>query len=121
MSQKNVDQPIVHKIRRPKIVHGETTKIETSCGHLYVTVNSVNDMPIEVFLTMGKTDGCALCQNSALGITISEALQHGVDIEVFGRSLRGITCPKPMFLPGGKKFLSCPDAISNLLSEYVKE
>jgi ribonucleoside-diphosphate reductase alpha chain len=106
-------------IKRPKEVTSETTKMVTGCGNLYITIGTLEDKPIEVFIKLGKMGGCESCQNSALGIAISIALQNGVNILTFSDSLRGIWCPKAIL--GKVKVLSCPDAVSQVLREYMKE
>ena len=108
------------KIARPKIVHGETPEITTACGHLYVTVNSWDGKPMEVFATLGKAGDCQKCDIEAITRCITTGLRYGVPIEEYVKQLAGIACPKPAFT-GGKdgRVLSCPDAISKVLSKFV--
>jgi hypothetical protein len=108
------------KSPRPKVVHGETPMIDTACGHLYVTVNSWDGKPMEVFATLGKAGDCQKCEIEALTRCISNSLQWGVPPEVFTKTLNGLRCPKPAF-SGGKDgtVLSCPDAIAKALSQFL--
>ena len=110
---------MTEKTPRPKLVKSETHKILTGCEALYITIGLVNGKPIEVFITMGKSGGCSACQNAALGISLSVGLQHGVPLEVYIENLRGVRCPKPLI--SKDHFLSCPDAVSKILSQYVKD
>jgi ribonucleoside-diphosphate reductase alpha chain len=108
------------KLKRDKILFGETTEITTGCGHLYVTVNKSGENPIEVFASLGKSGSCSKCQMEALMRCISTGLRYGIPIMEFHKQLQGIACPEPFF-NGGKngKTLSCPDAISKVLSDYL--
>jgi ribonucleoside-diphosphate reductase alpha chain len=113
---------MTEKKLRPKLVHGETTKVATGCGNLYVTVNKDGENPIEVFATLGKSGDCTRCQVEALTRCISTGLQYNVPLENFVKQLSGIRCPNIAF--GGEKgetILSCPDAIARILKQYVKE
>jgi ribonucleoside-diphosphate reductase alpha chain len=108
------------KLQRDKILQGETTEIGTGCGHLYITVNKSGENPIEVFASLGKSGSCSKCQMEALTRCISTGLRYGIPIAEFHKQLQGIACPQPSF-NGGKdgKTLSCPDAISKVLSKYI--
>jgi ribonucleoside-diphosphate reductase alpha chain len=110
------------KLKREKILQGETTEITTGCGHLYITVNKSGENPIEVFAALGKSGSCSRCQMEALTRCISTGLRYGIPISEFHKQLQGISCPEPSF-NGGKneKTLSCPDAISKILGEYIKD
>ena len=108
------------KLKRDKILHGETTEITTGCGHLYVTVNKSGENPIEVFASLGKSGSCSKCQMEALTRCLSTGLRYGIPISEFHKQLQGIACPEPSF-NGGKneRTLSCPDAIAKVLGEYI--
>ena len=61
---------------RPQVTVGHTVRMNTGCGHLYVTVNETEDgSPFELFNHMGKAGGCAASQNEAIGRLISYALR----------------------------------------------
>jgi ribonucleoside-diphosphate reductase alpha chain len=108
-------------MNRPKITQSETHRIITSCGSLYVTLGRVNEKPIEVFITMGKSGACETCQNAALGIALSIALQYGTPLDKLAENLRGIRCPKPVLASKEDRVLSCADAVSGILFLYVEK
>ena len=105
---------------RPKVLPGETHKIITSCGTLYVSVNKHNDKVFEVFAKLGKAGGCPACTTEALTRVISVGLRAGVDLEEYVHTLENIRCISPTFSEG-VKINSCPDAIAQVLKTYIKE
>lgn len=102
---------------RPEVVAGKTVKMNTGCGPIYITVNSDEDGPFEVFCNMGKAGGCASSQAEALARLASLALRGGIDVSHIIDNLKGIRCHNPSWGNGGQ-ILSCADAIGKVLSEY---
>ena len=56
----------------------------------YVTVNSQDGLPAEVFIVSGKAGDEANADSEALGRMVSIALQYGVPAEIVIKTLRGI-------------------------------
>ena len=104
---------------RPKILQGLTQKIETGCGHLYITINYDKNGAFEVFTQMGKVGGCASAQLEAVARLSSLALRSNVQVESLIEQLRGIRCPSPMWNKG-KLVTSCADAVAQALDNYLK-
>jgi ribonucleoside-diphosphate reductase alpha chain len=104
---------------RPERTIGVTELINTGCGKLYVTVNQDHLGFCEVFAQMGKTGGCASSQIESTGRLISLALRSGVKIDSIIKQISGIRCPSPCWNNGGQT-LSCPDAISKVLSHVAE-
>jgi ribonucleoside-diphosphate reductase alpha chain len=105
---------------RPYSTRGTTQRIETGCGHLYVTINEDERGLCEVFTQMGKSGGCTASQAEAVGRLISLALRSGIEPEAIVKQLKGIRCPSPLWQPGGM-VLSCSDAVAKALERFVKE
>lgn len=111
-------QPIPPSGKRPPVLDGKTYKVFTSCGNLYITVNHIDKIPIEVFATLGKAGACVSCFLQALTRVVSLALRAGVSPEKVIKTLINCRCPSPSF---GNTHLgkglteSCPDAIARVL------
>jgi len=104
---------------RPEIMTGLTRKIETGCGHLYVTINSDESGAFELFTQMGKVGGCASAQLEAVARLASLCLRTNVKVESLIHQLKGIRCPSPMWYKGSV-ISSCADGIARALESYLK-
>jgi len=101
---------------RPAVTTGETTKVNTGCGSLYVTINQDEHGLCEVFSSMGRAGACKAAQSEAVSRLISLALRSGVDTAAILKSIKGIRCPSPAL--GGAA--SCPDAIARAVIDHME-
>lgn len=104
--------------QRPEITHGITQRLETGCGHMYVTINTDTHGACEVFVQMGKVGGCASAQLEAIARLSSLALRSSIRIEAIIRQLKGIRCQSPMWHKG-KMITSCGDAVGQALENFL--
>jgi len=107
-------------LSRPKVLQGKTVKMGTGCGNLYVTCNFLDSKIQEVFVRLGKSGGCSSCQTEALGRLISLALQSDVLPEKIIKTLKGISCHRPINW-GHYKILSCADATAKAMEIVLQE
>ncbi|MGD8238363.1 MAG: vitamin B12-dependent ribonucleotide reductase [Armatimonadota bacterium] len=105
---------------RPEVTSGQTRKMITGCGNLYVTINSDDQGMFEVFAAMGKAGGCGASQNEAIARLTSLALRSNVSAEAIMEQLRGISCHRPAW-DKGAKVLSCADAIAKAVERCLQE
>jgi len=105
--------------KRPLITTGMTQRIETGCGHLYVTINSDKKGACEVFTQMGKVGGCASAQLEAIARLTSLLLRSNVKVSSIARQLKGIRCPSPMW-NNGEIVTSCADSIAKSLEIFLE-
>ena len=104
---------------RPQLLSGETQRMDTGCGKLFVIMNDDEYGPREVFANMGKAGGCASSNTEALGRLISLALKKGASAGEIVEQLKGIRCHVPYGI-GSNATLSCADAIGKALERrYV--
>ena len=104
---------------RPVATNGETRRIRTGEGSLYITINEDHEGLCEVFTTIGKAGGNAAAQSEAISRLISLALRSGVNPHSVVRQLKGISGPNPTW-ENGRLILSTPDAIGKALDDYLK-
>ncbi len=102
---------------RPAVLTGFTEKIKTGYGNLYVTVNTKDGKPFEVFAHIGKSGFTTMADTEAICRLISLALRSNVPVEQVIRQLRGIGGSTPVF-SGGAKIFSVPDAIAQILDRH---
>jgi ribonucleoside-diphosphate reductase alpha chain len=103
---------------RPAVTAGQTIKVPTGCGTLYITINEDEHGPCEMFSAMGKAGGCAASQLEATSRLISYMLRSGISPEAIVKQLRGIRCPSP-FIGRGKIILSCGDAMGKTIESFL--
>ncbi|PKN72149.1 MAG: ribonucleoside-diphosphate reductase, adenosylcobalamin-dependent [Candidatus Cloacimonetes bacterium HGW-Cloacimonetes-3] len=103
---------------RPEITHGVTQRLETGCGHMYVTINTDEQGACEIFVQMGKVGGCASAQLEAIARLSSLALRSQIKIDAIIRQLKGIRCQSPMWNKG-KMITSCGDAVGQALENFL--
>ena len=103
--------------KRQRKMPGNTYKVTTGCGNAYITITHDEQGLAEVFMTLGKSGGCAAAQSEAVCRLISMALRSGVQPAEIVDQLRGIRCPTPMMFPKEEWTLSCADGIARVLAE----
>ena len=79
---------------RPQLLTGETQRMDTGCGKLFVIMNDDEFGPREVFANMGKAGGCASSNTEALGRLISLALKKGASRAGGRRAAQGHPLPR---------------------------
>ncbi len=102
---------------RPIVLKGVTEKIKTGYGNLYVTVNTRDGKPFEVFAHIGRSGYSTMADTEAICRLISLALRSGVPVEAVIRQLRGIGGSSQVFSQGAR-VSSIPDAIAQVLHRW---
>ncbi|MCD6163671.1 MAG: vitamin B12-dependent ribonucleotide reductase [candidate division Zixibacteria bacterium] len=102
---------------RPETLHGITEKIKTGFGNLYVTINTHEGIPFEVFAQIGKSGHDTMADTEAVCRLISLSLRSGVPVEKIIDQLRGIGGDTQVFGNGGL-VRSMPDALAKILQKH---
>jgi ribonucleoside-diphosphate reductase alpha chain len=116
-TQKKVPEGKVYPLERPSTLTGITDKINTGYGNLYVTINSLNGKPFEVFAQIGKSGYSTMADTEAICRLVSLALRSGVGVNRVIEQLIGIGGASPVFQEGGL-IMSIPDAIAKVLKKH---
>ncbi|MDH4222350.1 MAG: vitamin B12-dependent ribonucleotide reductase [candidate division Zixibacteria bacterium] len=102
---------------RPETLTGITEKIKTGYGNLYVTINSMEGKPFEVFAQIGKSGYSTMADTEAICRLVSLALRSGVGVNTIIEQLFGIGGSSPVF-GNGELIMSIPDAIAKVLKKH---
>lgn len=110
--------------KRPSVLKGETEKVQTGCGSLYLTINEdEGGSPCEMRLQMGKSGSCVRSMLEVIGILMSIILQNvdkGPAINALKKHLRGVSCGQE-FREGDARYASCLDKIAHRVLIKLKE
>ena len=118
-TKDNPENPKLHPKERPQVLAGNTVKMKTGCGTLFVTISTDDDgTPVELFAHHGKAGVCSQAQCEAIGRLSSMSLRAGIDPVDVVDQLRGITCHETAGL-GPNKVLSCADGIAQAITKAL--
>ena len=117
LSAEEIGGDLDGMLERPDIVEGRTHRVKVAQGTLYVTVNTVEDWPIEVLTTLGKSGSTEEAYLEAIARLTSILLQHGVGVPIIVKQLRGISDVPTWY--NGVQNKSVPDAIAQVLGKYI--
>jgi ribonucleoside-diphosphate reductase alpha chain len=110
------------RFKLPDVRFGPTWRIEVGGEEMYVRAGEYPDGTLgEIFIDWGKQGSTLRGFTSALSITISQALQHGVPLQRIVKALRGHTFePRGMVVGHSnvKMATSIVDAIVRVLGYY---
>lgn len=111
----SVPEPLVVRqlsFARPRELDGRTFLAQSGCCRLYITVNTQDGRPMEVFIrTVGA--GCEASSN-ALGRSISTGLQNGVSYEKFVKQFAKVNCISAVRNKSSEG-LSCADVVGKCI------
>lgn len=102
---------------RPDRLYGYTEKIKTGYGNLYVTINSLNNKPFEVFASIGKSGFSMMADAEAICRLISLGLRNNIPMSEITEQLQGIGGSQAITGKNGTIY-SIADAISKILKSY---
>ena len=110
--------PTLEPRERPKTTPGETHRIDTPQGTLYVTINEDwSGEPFELFMTIGKSGGTIESFSEGLARMVSLNLRSGVKLDSIIDQLQNIRSPEVQF-DNGETIYSVPDAVATVLERY---
>jgi ribonucleoside-diphosphate reductase alpha chain len=111
---------------RGRVLHGETSRINTPLGATYVTVNHNGDgHPFEVFIQTAKAGSDTAAVSEAIGRLISYNLRLASPVSPRDRlievvnQLGGIGGGRPLGF-GPQRVLSLPDGVAQVLTDYLE-
>jgi len=104
--------------KRPKTLSGHTTSIRTALGNLFVTVNTSDGKPFEIFAQIGKAGSDVVAFTEAIARLISLALRCGVSVDEIVTQLEGIGGARSVGF-GPNRIMSVPDAIGQTLRKLA--
>ncbi|MGE5587834.1 MAG: vitamin B12-dependent ribonucleotide reductase [Clostridia bacterium] len=110
----------IRPIERPDRLEGFTDVKATPLGKLFLTLNTVNRHPIELFAQIGKAGSDVAAFTEAIARLVSIALRSGVDPQEVADQLVGIGGSRSIGF-GPNRVRSVPDAIGRFLDGYLRE
>jgi len=109
--------------KRPKVLTGDTQKVRTECGALYVTLNKDGKELYETIFKLGKAGTCQNAMFNMFGVLISILIQQNIPKDKLVRTLKkhmlGINCGSP-FTFEDTKYKSCLDLIGNIVIKDIE-
>lgn len=110
----------VKPIDRPDRLDGFTAAKETPVGKLFLTLNTLNGHPVELFAQIGKAGSDISAFTEAIARLMSIALRSGIDPQEVADQLLGIGGSRSIGF-GPNRIRSVPDAIGQFLDEYLNQ
>jgi ribonucleoside-diphosphate reductase alpha chain len=110
----------IRPIDRPSRLDGFTDVRATPLGKLFITLNTVDRHPIELFAQIGKAGSDVSAFTEAIARLVSISLRSGVDPQEIAIQLTGIGGSRSIGFGHGR-VRSVPDAIGQFLAGHLNE
>ncbi|HHW18551.1 MAG TPA: vitamin B12-dependent ribonucleotide reductase [Firmicutes bacterium] len=108
----------IRPIDRPTTLDGFTTAKQTPVGKLFLTLNTLDGHPVELFAQIGKAGSDVSAFTEAIARLVSIALRSGIDPREIADQLMGIGGSRSIGF-GPNRVRSVPDAIGQFIDEYI--
>jgi len=108
----------VRPLPRPEGLSGITVRRMTPLGNLYLTLNTADGRPFELFAQLGKAGSDVAAFTEAVARLVSLALRCGIDPREIADELAGIGGHRSVGF-GPNRVKSVPDAIARFLDDYL--
>jgi ribonucleoside-diphosphate reductase alpha chain len=110
----------IRPIERPARLTGFTDRKQTPLGTLFLTLNTLDGHPVELFATIGKAGSDVSAFTEGIARLVSVALRSGVDPAEVANQLKGIGGSRSVgFGPG--RVRSVPDAMGQFIDEILQQ
>ena len=109
--------------KRKESLTGETWKVKTECGNVFVTLNEQDETLYEINIQLGKSGNCQRGLLYLNSVQISKILQacETKDVKRFiKKHYLKFSCGCP-FLHKGETYLSCIHWVGGKMLEKIKE
>jgi ribonucleoside-diphosphate reductase alpha chain len=110
----------IRPIERPVRLEGFTAVKDTPVGKLFLTLNTLDGHPVELFAQIGKAGSDVAAFTEAIARLVSIALRSGVDPQEVADQLVGIGGSRSIGF-GPNRVRSVPDALGQFLDEYLNQ
>ena len=114
-----VEPGVDPKTLRPQTLIGVTTKIQSGCGKIWLTINPFKDRVWEVFASAGAEGGCS-SNIQEISRLCSLLFREGVDKAKILDQLRSVKCPHAI-ASKHCNVKSCSDAIARQLEDFLSK
>ena len=108
----------VKPIPRPEGLSGVTVRKATPLGNLYLTLNTADGQPFEMFAQLGKAGSDLAAFTEGIARLISLALRCGIDPREVADELADIGGNRSVGF-GPNRVKSVPDAVARFLDDYL--
>ena len=115
----NVPFGKLRPIKRPERLEGPSVKLKTPLGTLLVTLNYLDNRPIELLGMIGKAGSDVYAFTEAIARLVSIGLRCGIDPQVIADQLKGIGGSSTIGF-GPNQITSVPDAIGKFIEKMVQ-
>lgn len=110
----------IRPIERPSRLEGFTERKETPVGSLFLTLNTLEGHPVELFAQIGKAGSDVSAFTEGIARLVSLALRSGVDPMEVANQLAGIGGSRSIGFGLGR-VRSVPDAMGQFMREIWEE
>src|SRR5690606_13855247 len=109
----------IQPVPRPAQLRGITMRKSTPLGNLFVTLNTYQGRPFELFAQIGKAGSDVTAFTEAIARLVSLAFRSGVDPWEVVEQLAAIGGSQSVGF-GARRIRSVPDAIAQALADYLE-